>query len=81
MTGMVGRPMSRNRGSARSITSRPSLWPTTWRADGPVRMENYSREVKLGDFHLQMRKRIKERSKAGACAHYLHLWKVEDVQT
>ncbi len=31
MTGMVGKPMSKKRGSARSITSRPFLWPTTWK--------------------------------------------------
>ena len=29
LTGTIGRPMSRNRGSARSITLKPSLWPST----------------------------------------------------
>ena len=30
LTGTIGRPMSRNSGSARSITLRPSLCPSTW---------------------------------------------------
>jgi len=29
LTGTIGRPISKNNGSARSITLRPSLWPST----------------------------------------------------
>ena len=31
MTGIMGKPISRNKGSAPSIIFRPSLWPRTWK--------------------------------------------------